>query len=68
MPEGPRREKRPAEAIGSAVMISKIAFGEVKDERQALPTAAAWPGRKDAKERAQNMLPEWRAKMARRCR
>jgi len=31
MPKGPRGEKRPADAIGLAVMVGKIATGEVED-------------------------------------
>ena len=32
MPKGPNGQKRPADAIGRAVMVAKIATGEVKDE------------------------------------
>lgn len=32
MPKGPRGEKRPADAIGRAVMVAKIAIGEIKEE------------------------------------
>ena len=31
MPGGPKGEKRPADAIGNAVMIAKIATGEIED-------------------------------------
>jgi hypothetical protein len=31
MPRGPKGEKRPADAIGNAVMIAKIATGEIED-------------------------------------
>ena len=31
MPTGPKREKRPADAIGCAVMVAKIATGEIDD-------------------------------------
>jgi hypothetical protein len=31
MPKGPNGEKRPAGAIGLAVMIGRIAMGEVED-------------------------------------
>jgi hypothetical protein len=31
MPKGPRGEKRPADAIGRAVMVARIATGEVED-------------------------------------
>ena len=32
MPRGPKGEKRPADVIGAAVMVAKIATGEIKDE------------------------------------
>jgi hypothetical protein len=31
MPRGPKGEKRPANVIGNAVMIAKIATGEIED-------------------------------------
>jgi hypothetical protein len=31
MPKGPQGQKRPADAIGLAVMIGKIATGEIED-------------------------------------
>lgn len=31
MPKGPRGEKRPADVIGVAVMVGRIATGEVED-------------------------------------
>ncbi len=34
MPKGPRGEKRPADAIGRAVMIGRIATGEIEDVRR----------------------------------
>ena len=34
MPKGPNGEKRPADAIGLAVHIGKIATGEVEDDRE----------------------------------
>jgi hypothetical protein len=30
MPRGPRGEKRPADVIGAAVMVAKIATGEIE--------------------------------------
>lgn len=46
MPKGPRGEKRPADAIGLAVLIGKIATGEAEDERdEKLSSAAAEMGR-----------------------
>ena len=31
MPRGPKGERRPADAIGNAIMIAKIATGEIDD-------------------------------------
>jgi hypothetical protein len=31
MPRGPKGEKRPADVIGNAVMIGRIATGEIAD-------------------------------------
>ena len=64
MPKGPRGEKRPADAIGRAIKIAKIATGEIEDERDELSSAAAELGRKGGKKRAENMTPERRAEIA----
>lgn len=64
MPKGPRGEKRPADAIGLAVMIGKIATGEIEDTRDELKSAAAQLGSKGGKKRAENMTPERRAEIA----
>lgn len=32
MPKGPQGQKRPADLIGCAVMVARIATGEVEDE------------------------------------
>jgi hypothetical protein len=34
MPKGPNGEKRPADAVGLAVLIAKIATGEVEESRR----------------------------------
>lgn len=65
MPKGPRGEKRPADAIGRAIMVAKIATGEIEDERE-LSSAAAQLGRKGGKARAQNLTPEERSEIARK--
>jgi hypothetical protein len=66
MPKGPRGEKRPADAIGRAIMVARIATGEIEDDRGALSSAAAEMGRKGGKARAANMTPERRAEIARK--
>lgn len=65
MPKGPRGEKRPADAIGRAVMIAKIATGEIEDERP-LSSAAAELGRKGGKARAAKMSAERRSDIAKK--
>jgi len=64
MPKGPRGEKRPADAIGLAVMIGKIATGEIEDEAGATKSAAAQLGSLGGKKRAANMTPERRREIA----
>ena len=64
MPKGPRGERRPADAIGLAVMIGKIATGEVEDARDDVKSAAAQLGSLGGKKRAEGMTPERRAEIA----
>jgi hypothetical protein len=54
MPKGPRGEKRPADAIGAAVMVGRIATGEIQDEKKKY-SAAAELGRKGGKARASKL-------------
>jgi len=64
MPKGPRGEKRPADAIGLAVMIGKIATGEIEDTRDDLKSAAAQLGSKGGKARATSLDPQKRREIA----
>lgn len=66
MPKGPRGEKRPADAVGLAVMIGRIATGEIEDTADATKSAAAQLGSLGGKKRAANMTPERRAEIARK--
>lgn len=59
MPKGFNGEKRPDDAIGRAVMIGKIAAGEIDDERESLFSAAVEMGRKGRTVRRAAMTPEW---------
>ncbi|WP_309605488.1 GNAT family N-acetyltransferase [Phenylobacterium sp.] len=61
MPKGPRGEKRPADAIGAAVMVGRIATGEIEES----PAAVA-PQRKGGTARAARLTPEERSEIARR--
>lgn len=66
MPKGPRGEKRPADVIGAAVMIGRIATGEIEDERDEVKSAAAQLGSLGGKKRAATMTAERRAEIARK--
>ena len=67
MPKGPKGEKRPADAIGLAVMVGKIATGEVEDATEdGKDKAAQEMGRKGGKARASSITPERRAEIARK--
>lgn len=66
MPKGPNGEKRPADAIGLAVLIGRIATGEVEDiaPSDGKDKAAQEMGRKGGAARAATMTPERRAEIA----
>ena len=67
MPKGPRGEKRPADAIGRAIKIAKIATGEIEDERdEDISSAAAELGRKGGRKRAESLSPERRSEIAKK--
>lgn len=65
MPKGPKGEKRPADVIGAAIKVAKIATGEDQDE-STKDSAAAELGRKGGQARAKNISPERRAEIARK--
>jgi hypothetical protein len=54
MPRGSRGEKRPADVIGTAVKVMRIATGEETDDRDLPESAAAELGRRGGKARAAN--------------
>lgn len=63
MPRGPRGEKRPADAVARAVMVAKIATGEL--EETSSPEAKVRAGREGAKTRAAKLTPEQRKEISR---
>jgi hypothetical protein len=69
MPRGPKGEKRPADVIGAAVMIGKIATGEIdgsattEDGKNA---AAVALGRMGGKARAEGMSAKRRKEIAKK--
>lgn len=68
MPTGPKGEKRPADVIGAAVRIAKIATGEIEDDTpdDGKDKAAQALGRKGGKARAAKMTAEQRSEIARK--
>ena len=69
MPTGPKGEKRPADVIGNAVKVMRIATGEEPEEFGDAPAknqAAAELGRAGGKKRAEGMTPERRAEIAKK--
>ena len=62
MPKGPRGEKRPADAIGLAVMIGKIATGEVDDNLPQSQKRKA--GKLGSEKRAEKTSAEQRSQFA----
>lgn len=66
MPKGPNGEKRPADVIGNAIKIARIATGEEDDEREELSSAAAQLGSRGGKKRALSMTPEQRTEIAKK--
>ena len=63
MPKGPQGQKRPADAIGAAVMVARIATGEIKDNQKS---GRVRSGKAGAKARASNLTGEQRSEIARK--
>lgn len=63
MPRGPKGERRPADVIGAAVHVMRIATGEIEEDQGTAPKRAKG-GRKGGKARARALSPEQRSKIA----
>ena len=69
MPKGPKGQKRPADVVGNAIRVAKIATGEAEEEygdEAGKDQAAAELGRRGGKARAERMTVEQRAQAARK--
>lgn len=69
MPKGPKGEKRPADVIGAAIKVAKIATGEEPEDRatpesEGKDAAAVALGKKGGAARAKAMSAERRAEIA----
>ena len=65
MPKGPRGESRPADLVGAAVMVARIATGEIVEHTRE-PSGRVRSGLAGAKARAANMTKEERSAVARK--
>ena len=68
MPRGPKGEKRPADVIGNAVKIARIATGEETEELtdDGKDKAAVSLGKRGGKARAKAMTPARRSEVAKK--
>lgn len=68
MAKGPKGEKRPADAVSRAVMIAKIATGEIEDVTtdDGKNAAAVALGRMGGKARAAGMSAKKRSEIAKK--
>lgn len=69
MPKTPKGGKRPADVIGNAVHVMRIATGEIEDDapvQDGKDQAAVALGKKGGAARAAKLSPEARAEIARR--
>ena len=65
MPKGPQGQKRPADVIGCAVTVAKIATGEIEDTKHKAPGRKR-SGKAGAKARAEKLTAEERRAIAKK--
>ena len=68
MPKGPRGERRPADVIGNAVKVMRIATGEEPDDREDAPalSSAAQLGKLGGAARAKSLTAQERSTIAKK--
>jgi hypothetical protein len=69
MPRGPNGEKRPADVIGAAIMVGRIATGEIDESAKTADgksAAAVALGRLGGKARAKGMTAKRRKEIAKK--
>jgi len=65
MPRGPKGEKRPADVIGAAVMVGRIATGDVTEKIESdSESGAAALGRRGGQARAAKLTAQRRRAIA----
>ena len=63
MPEGPQGQRRPADVVGAAVMVAKLATGEITEELKE-PSGKTRSGKAGGKARAKSMTAAERSAIA----
>jgi hypothetical protein len=72
MPRGPQGEKRPADVVGAAIMVAKIATGELEEtgpthsKNPAAVTRGRRGGAQGGRARADSLSPDERHRIAAR--
>jgi hypothetical protein len=64
MPKGPQGQKRPADVVGNAVRVMRIATGDEEDDTDSVKSAAAELGSRGGKARAIAISPQRRKQIA----
>ena len=67
MPKGPQGQKRPADVIGNAVHVMRIATGQIEEpKRTTAAEASRKGGLKGGKARAESLSPKKRIAIAKK--
>lgn len=65
MSKGPQGQKRPADAVGCAIAVAKVATGEI-EERPVKKSGRVRSGRAGAKARAESLTKDERREIAKK--
>jgi hypothetical protein len=65
MPRGPQGQKRPADTVAAAIMVAKIATGEI-EEKLKPPSGKVRSGKAGGVARAKKLTTEERSAIAKR--
>ena len=65
MAQGPQGQRRPADAVGCAIMVAKLATGEITEELKE-PSGKARSGIAGGKARAEKLSQEERTAIAKK--
>lgn len=66
MPKGPQGQKRPADANARAVMVGRIATGEIEETPEPAKSAAAELGSRGGRARAESLSKKKRTEIAKK--